>query len=236
MVLLAVSMFHVSSIVAIFGIALLFWGAIFLYIAPTKRIPLAMLLGQTVVTMSNIERIINETGASYPGIYLPPANIKNTESSIVAIPKKPQTPIPTIRELTDGLTASQSECTLIIPPGSALCQLFEREFNKPFSKIGLSQLQKELPKLVVNDMQLAEKLEIHDQENTIIVEITKTVLDGVFGQDDFQPKAQKQVGCLLSSAIACGLAKASGHPVWINNEIHDQQTKTTRVEYKIIQG
>jgi hypothetical protein len=123
----------------------------------------------------------------------------------------------------------------VTPPGSALSRLFEEELGFSFTKADLKQIQNKLPKLLVEDLELAQNAEIQIQDNTVTVEITGSVLDEICRQTDSQPRTHKQVGCLLSSAIACVLAKSAGKPVTIQNETRNQETKTTRIEYKILE-
>jgi hypothetical protein len=235
-VLVIISMFYVSSFLAILGVALFLGGAILLYITPAKQVPITMLNAEAEVSASNIERIINESGMSLPGIYLPPKNLKNADSSIVIIPQKPTITLPSPDEINESLTTNRKDGVLIVPPGSTLSRLFEEELGFSFTKTNLVQVQFKLPKLLVEGLELAEKVEIQIQGNTVTVEITGSILDEICRQTDSQPKAHKQVGCLLSSAIACTLAKATGKPVTIQNENRNQDTKTTRIEYQILEG
>jgi len=236
LVLVIISMFYVSSFLAILGVAFFFWGGILLYITPTKQVPIAMFYAEAEVTTSNIERIINESGMSLTGIYLPPRNLKNADSSLIFIPKKAKIALPSPEEITDRLIVNQKDGVLIVPPGAALCRLFENELNMFFTKLDLKQLQVELPKLLVKDMGLAENAEIQIQGSTVILEISGGILVEICRQTDSQPRTHKQVGCLLSSTIACALAKATGKPIKIQNENRNQVTKTIRVEYQILEG
>ncbi len=235
LVLVIISMFYVSSIIAILGVALFLGGAILLYVTPTRQVPIAMFNAEAEVSASNIERIITESGVSLLGIYLPPRNLKIADSSFVFIPKKPKITLPSPEDITDSLTINRKGGVLIVPTGSALSRYFERELGFSFTKTDLLQLQFKLPKLIVEDLQLAEEVEIQMQGNTVTVEIIGSLLDEICRQTDFQPKTHKQVGCLLSSAIACALAKASGQPLTIQNETRNQETKTTNIEYQILE-
>lgn len=85
-------------------------------------------------------------------------------------------------------------------------------------------------------MELAESVEIQIQGNTVSVEVVGSVLDEVCRQTDSQPRTHRQVGCLLSSAIACTLAKATGKLVTIQNETRNQETETTHIEYQVFEG
>jgi hypothetical protein len=233
-VLIVISIFNISSFLAVFGISLLFWSAIFLYITPTKQVPIEMFYGQAEVTTSNIERIINESGMTLSAIYLPPKNLKNVDSNIVFIPKESNIMLPCADEINNNLITNRKDGVLIVPPGAALCKFFEHELNASFVILGLKRLQAKLPKLLVNDMELAENVEIQSIGNTVILEISGSLFDEC-RQTDFQLKTHKQIGCLLSSAIACALAKAAGKPVIIQNEIHNKEQKTTHVTYRMIE-
>ena len=139
LVLVIISMFYVSSFLAILGVALFFGGAILLYIAPTKQVPIAMLYAEAEVSASNIERIINESGTSLNGIYLPPRNLKTADSSIVFIPQKPKITLPSPDEINDSLITNRKDGVLIVPPGSALSRLFEKDLGFSFTKTNLVQ-------------------------------------------------------------------------------------------------
>ena len=140
LVLVIISMFYVSSFLAILGVALFFGGGILLYIAPTKQVPIAMFYAEEEVSASNIERIINESGMFLPGIYLPPRNLKNADSSIVFIPQKSKITLPSPDEINDNLTTKRKDGVLIVPPGSALSRLFEDKMGFSFTKTNIGQI------------------------------------------------------------------------------------------------
>jgi hypothetical protein len=234
LVLIILSMFQVSSYLAILGVAFFFFGAILLYVTPTKQVPIALLYSEAEVTTSNIERIINEYGMSLTGIYLPPRNLKNQDSNLVVIPQKSKITLSSPDEITDNLTTNRKDGVFIVPPGAALCKFFENELNTSFAKLGLKQLQVKLAKLLV-DIELTENAEIQIQGNTVILEIGKGIFDEICRQTDSKPKTHKQVGCLLDSAVACALTKATGKPVIIQNRKRNQETKSTRLEYEILE-
>jgi hypothetical protein len=228
--LVVVSAFSASSFLAILGVAIIFWGVILLNVTPSKHVPLTWLNASAEAAAANVERLISELNLSERGVYLPPKNLKNTESSLIFIPKTPKTPLPTPDETNEETGA------FITPPGWALSHLFEEELGFSFTKTNLAHVQISLQKLLVEDLELAQNAEIQIQGNMVTLEITGSVLDEICRQTDSQPKTHKQVGCLLSSAIACALARASGKPVTIQNETCNQETKTTKIEYEILEG
>lgn len=230
-----VSAFYVSSLLAILGVSIIFWGIILLYVTPSKHVPLTLFNASHEGTAANIERLILELNLSESGIYLPPRNLKDTESSLVFIPKTPQTPLPTPDEPNQKQLTNQKTGAFVTPPGAALMRIFEEALGDSFTKTELSQIQNKLPKLLTQNLELAENVEIQIQDNTVEVEITGSVLNEICKQTDSQPKTHNQIGCLLSSSIACALAKATGKPTIIQNEIRNQETKTTHITYQILE-
>ena len=234
--LIVLSALNGSSFLAIFGVTIIFWSDIFLYITPSKHVPLTLLKASAEAAADNIERVLSELNLSEKGIYLPPNNLRNIDSSLVFIPKTPKTMLPTPEETNEKQLTNQKTGAFVTPPGSALSRLFEEELGFSFTKTDLSQIQNKLPKLLVEGMDLAESAEIQILGNTLTLEITGSILDEICRQTDSQPKTHRQVGCLLSSAVACVLAKAAGKPVTIQNETRNQETKTTKIEYQILEG
>ena len=72
---------------------------------------------------------------SLTGIYLPPRNLKNVDSNLVVIPQKSQITLPSPDEITDSLITNRKDGVLIVPPGAALCRLFEQELKASFAKL-----------------------------------------------------------------------------------------------------
>ena len=233
--IVAVSAFYASSFLALLGAVLIFWGVILLYVTPSRHMLLTLLNASDEATSANIERLIWELNLSEKGVYLPPQNLKNNESSLVFIPETPKTPLPTPEETNEKLLTNEKTGAFVTPPGSSLSRLFERELGFSFTKTDLNQIQNKLPKLLVEDLELAGNAEIQIQSNAVTMEITGSTLDEIYRQTDSHPKTHMQVGCLLSSAIACALAKATGKPVTIQNETRNQETKTTHIEYQIFE-
>lgn len=234
--LVVISAFYSSSFLAILGVAIITGGGILLYITPSKHVPLTLLNASTEATASNIERLITELNLSGKGVYLPPKNLKSFDSSLIFIPENLETSLPTSESSNEQLFTKEKTGVFITPPGSALSRFFEEKLGYSFTKTNFEEIQSKLPKLLVEDLELAQNVEIQIKGNIVTVKITGSIFDEICRQTDSQPKTHKQVGCLLTSAIACGLAKVTGKPITIQNETRNQETKITRTEYQILEG
>ena len=227
---------YVSSFLAIVGVALIFWGAILLYITPTKQVPITFLTASTETSMSNIERVLSEFKSTEKGIYLPPKNLQDTESSLVFIPKASNQALPKPEETKMATLFNNKLNGLFLTPiGFALSKIFEQKLGSSFTKTDLSYLQKNLSKLLTEDLEITENVEMQIQNNKITFEIKGNIFRNDCQETQKFPKTHNTLGCLLSSSIACGLAKSSGKPIIIEHEEQSKDGKTTKIEYHILE-
>lgn len=227
------STFYASSFLAILGLALVFWGIILSYVTPEKQVPLILLNASADTNYDNIERILTEFNLTEKGIYLPPRNLVNIESSLIFIPQQPNATLPKPEETTEKLISSQRNGLFLSPPGLALSRLLENEFGKSFTKTDLFHLQILLPKLLIENIEIAENVDVQIEEKTITINISGNLLNSACQEISDKQRAHTQVGCLLSSALACVLAKATGKPIVIQKESLIPKTRTTTIEYRI---
>lgn len=83
------STFSSSYVLAFIGLGVTFWGALFLYIKPTKYVKLELLNSTSLSTLANIEKMLANAKANSQGIYLPPKRLQDHTSSLVFVPTKP---------------------------------------------------------------------------------------------------------------------------------------------------
>ncbi len=232
-ILLIFSILHVSSFLAILGISIIFWDTILIYITPTKHVPLTLLEASSTDS-ANIERVLSEFDLVEKGIYLPPKNLHSGESSLVFIPRKPKTTVPIPEESNIKLSSRKEDGILLTPPGLGLMQLFEKNSGVSFSKLDVEKLEPVLQKILIEGLEIMENLEIRLKSNLITIELTNSIFEGICRKTNSQPHTHSQVGCLLTSALACTLTKTVGKPITIQNENKNQQTKTVIVNFLVV--
>ncbi len=233
-VLLVVSIYSSSSLLAVFWVALTFFGAILVYSKPSKRVPFDVLYDETDVSVCNIERILNWFSLSSKGIYLPPANLSNPDSSLVFVPKGSDFTLPSVDEVADNFETGRKDGVLIVPPGLVLCRLFERELKVSFSSFDLRQLKVELPMLLVETLELAKGFEMSVNGNVVIVDIRESAFDRESLNRTILPRTRECVGSPLCSAIACVLAKCARVPVRVGDETRVEESKTLRATFELM--
>ena len=231
---LIISIRYASSFLALLGFALVFWSAILLYLTPSKPVLLQLLSATGEPGIANIERILDENNLYQQGIYLSGKiiNEQNHNSCLLFIPKDQnytlQKDFSSFKRNNFGV--------YITPPGEAICKLFEKHAKISFNETSLDELKSILPKILSTDLAFVEAIDIQDTQSTITIEITRNIFEGICDETNTYPRTHKQVGCLLTSALACVLAKALGKPLVFEKEARDLQQGITQIQYRIITG
>ncbi len=231
LVMLVISALNGSSFLAILGVSVAFWSMLLLFFTPTTHAFTALFQASASASGSNIERSLIEFNSPEKGVYLPPQNLRNFDSSLVFIPKTPQTALPQSNETNDRLFTEEKTGLLLTPPGLALSVLFEHELGLSFRKINLSQMQQILTKLI-RDLKLADNVQVRIQDRNISLEIAGSIFNNLCKDtENTQPRTHSQVGCILTSAFACAFAKASDKPITIQKDTLNPETKALIIEY-----
>jgi hypothetical protein len=234
LVSLLVAATYSSSILAFIGLSLTNWGALLLYLAPSKQVSIELLEATTMSGAANIEKLLESMETSFKGVYLPPRFLKDFDSSLIYVPSTEDQHLPLPEEVKEEKLFSKNPNGLFLtPPGIGLSKLIEKKLETSFTRMNLEELLQRLPKPLVEDLEIAQDINTQIEGNSITVEITDNALKNLCTETRKLPKLHKTVGCPLSSALACALAKSTGKPVTIENEEEIQEKKTTKILYHI---
>jgi len=233
---LTASILYSSSTLAFIGLGLTFWGSLFLYIRTEKPIQQALIDKTASPPLTTLNQIITELGFKGQAVYLPPEYLKDPESSKVFIAKQEKTNLPTPKQVQkqEKMFFKKPEGILITPPGADLANLFEKTLDTSFTRIDLPYLERNLPGLLIEDMEIAENVEIQTKENRIYVKLENSIYKGTHRETEKLPEATTSIGCPICSAIACAIAKAAGKPVKIENHQTSEDGKTITTEYRLL--
>jgi hypothetical protein len=210
------------------------WGALLFYLTPTKYVNLELLSATSSSSFANIERVLSSNEVYCKGIYLPPKRLKDYQSSLVFIPRKADEPLPKPEETDQEKVHTENPGGLFLtPPGLALSRLFEKKLQTSFTEVGLPYVQKELPRLF-EELEITKNMGVKSEGNTVDVEMSNHIFKNLCEETRKFPKTHETVGCPLSSAIACVLAKTTGRPVTIEKEMQNLDG-STRIKYRLLE-
>jgi len=256
LIALAFSIIYTSSILAFIGLGLTFWGALTLYITTEKYVKEILLNSTLLPTLANMDKILTELGYQGKAVYLPPKYLKDPETSKVYIPKNKNARLPTpeeIQQQEDKIFLKNPEAALIIPPGFSLSKLFEKTLGTSFTKVDLEYIQQNLSKLFIEDLEIAENIEIQtkpskaakeltdsvsliqSKNDTIHVKIANSIYKDICKEARSLKHICGSIGCPLCSAIACALTKATGKPIVMETLQTSEDGKIIEATYRVLE-
>jgi hypothetical protein len=237
-VALTVSIIYTSSVLSIIGLGLIFWGIIFTYIRTEEYTKKALLDAIASSELTTLNQIIKELDYEGDAIYLPPKYLKDTEDYKVYVPKQKETRLPTpdeTRTQEQQIFMKNSSGLLLTPPGAELTKLFEKTLDTNFTRVDLKYLQQKMPKLFIDDLEIAQNFEIETENNRIHVKIQNSQFKTLSSQTNQSSNTHCTLGSSLSSAIACAIAKTAGKAVIVEKEQTSEDGIDTTIAYRILE-
>jgi len=233
---LVTSIVYSSSILAFVGLGLTFWGALLLYIKPTKYVKTSLLDSTAISSLKTIDQIITDLNYKGKAIYLPPRYVKELKGGKVFIPSKKDLAMPPVEEIAEEkvfLKNPKGMC--LTPPGLGLVNLYENELGKDFAEVDLNYLQNNLPKLFVEGLEIAEDLEINIENNTIKAKITGSINKDLCNETRELPNICSSIGCPICSSIAIALTRATGKSVIIEKTEVPEDGETIETSFRLLE-
>jgi hypothetical protein len=253
---LLASIYYASSILAFIGLGLTFWGAILVFIRTEEYAKKSLLNASIQPSLTTLNQLIKELDYKGTAIYLPPKYFQAPANVKIYIQKTKGTRIPTpeeIQKIEKQLFAQNPQSLLLTPPGAGLTMLFEETLETSFIRLNPEDLQNTLQKLLVEDLEIAENIEIQTETaqaskkednhayliqtkvETTHVKITNTIYKDTCNEARKLSHICSTVGCPLCSAIACAIAKTSGKPLTIEKTECTENGRVIEAYYRFIE-
>ena len=252
---LAISIIYESTILAFIGLGLTFWGILSLYISLERYVKQTILTSTTIPSLMNLDQILSELKYEGKPIYLPPKYSRNFETTRIFIAKNKRSKLPTAEEIQqqgEKIFLKDPEAALITPLGLSLSKLFEKTLGTTFTKADLEYLQQNLPKLLIEDLEIAENVEIETKykdtdeitdsvsenriKNAIVhVKITNSIFKDICKENRKLSHICSTIGCPLCSAIACALTKATGEPIVMERFQTSEDGEIIETTYQVLE-
>jgi len=227
-----------ASVMAVIGLALTFWGVFFFFLTPTSLVKADILDSASYSLVENVRRLVSEFGLKGKGVFLPPRYLEDLSGGLVFIPAKDEIYVPTIGEVgkaRDRLLLKNPSGVCLVPSGVALANLFERELGTRFAKVDLEYLIRNLPKVFVEALEIAEDFDMGAEGGSVHVRIRGSVYKDLCDEFRGLSRVCGSFGCPLCSSIACALARASGRPVVMDGNEFSQDGNVMDVYYRVLE-
>jgi len=241
---LVFSMYSESQILALIGLGLTFWGALFLLLKPVNFVEGSLLYNSAVSTYLTIDRIIGDFEYKGKGYYIPPYPkdvylpdyLKGLKASVVFISAEKDATMPSIEEMAKGKFISRTpKGVLLTPPGLGILTQIEEKLKLDFTKIELNELCAVLPTLILQDLNLAKEMAMELKGDQVHLKIVGSLYKDLYSvRNNF--KSVDLLGCPIASAVACVLAETSGRTVTIQKKQVSPDGLAVDVWYRMVQG
>jgi len=241
---LVFSIYSESQVTALIGLGLTFWGVLFLFLKPAKHVDASLLYSASIPAYLTTDRIIKELEGKGKAYYIPPYPkdvylpdyLKGLKETVVFVSAEEHIKMPPIEELAKGKFISKnSEGVLLAPPGLGLLTQIEQQFNLDFTKMELNDLCTVLPRIILQDLNLAKDMAMEPKKDQIYLRIIDSLYKNFYSVQN-NLKSVDLLGCPIVSACACALAKTSGKTVTIQKQQVAPDGMTIEAWYSIMQG
>ena len=225
------SLFYSSTILALIGLGLTFWGVVLLYTRPHPYVRSDLMDSTALSSFRTIDRVMTGLGYREKGVYIP---VGNPEKVIVLVPSEPLTRIPKPQEILERTFLENPKGVIITPPGLSLAALIEKELAADFEKLTLHDLSKRLARPLVENLEVAQDFDMNVNGEHVEVKMVDSIYTNFCSQLRRTTKYASSLGCPICSAIACILAMVTRRPVSFEQEEFSPDRRTLKASYRII--
>jgi hypothetical protein len=243
--LLVFSVLYNWQVVAFIGLGFVLWGAIFSLAKPGKYVDGNILDSTANTVYSTLDRMINDLKFNGHGYYIPsypqkaylPEYYRSLKDSIVFIADENFNGLPALEELASGkFISEQNRGVFITSPGSGLLNQIENQLNIDFSTVPPAELCNVLPRCMTEFYNFAKEMNLQVMdESTVRLNMAGLLYEGLYKPEDM-PKSVSLLGCPVTSAVACALAKSSGKTVMIKEQQFWPNISGVEVVFILIRG
>ncbi len=240
---LVFSVYSASQILALIGLGLTFWGALFIFLKPKALVEGSLLYNTAISAYLTTDRIVDDFKYKGKGYYIPPypkdvylpEYLKGLKASVVFISAKNTSEMPSIEEIAKGKFLSKSkEGVLVTPPGSGILTQIEENLKVDFSKMELNELCEVLPTNIMQDLNLAKEVAMKLSGDQVQLKMFNSLYKNFYSLRS-NLKSVSILGCPIASAVACALAINSGRTVTIQKHQTSPDGSVIEVWYRIVQ-
>ena len=241
---LALSVYGDSSVLAFIGLGLTFWGALFFFVRPMKYVKGSLLDSTAISSYSTLDRIIKDLGYKGKSFYIPPypkdvylpEYLVGLKDMIVFISADSGAGMPSIEEMAKSrFLLENPKGICVAPPGLGLLTQIEKELEREITKLSLSELCESLPKLILENLQLAKDVEMEPKDNQVYLKLFDSIYKNLYSRES-NLRSVHFLGCPIASAVAGAIAKTTGKIVTIQRDEMSADGQTIHVWYRIIES
>jgi hypothetical protein len=232
-IILAASFLYNSTVLAFIGLGLILWGALFSITRSSKYINMKFFDSVNASLLMAIDEALREMKYAYKGVYLPPQGLEDFKDLTLLIPNKEMAQLG-IESIIQGKAPGNPHGMYITPPGQGLLALYEEEMGTDFSRTALNDLEDNMAKVLIEKLEILEKIEITIHENEVNVKMIGSNIGDLCNQLTLKTEVCQRIGDPLSSSIACVLTKVTSKAVIIEKLNPSSDGNKVDISYRLL--
>jgi len=179
-----------------------------------------------------LRQLVDEMGYRGKGIYMPPRTLREHGTSTLIMPRSTEPTVPAVEKVVEPAAPFGNPAGLVLtPPGLGLARLIQKELGRDLSTADLGYLANNLPKVIIEDLEMADDVEIEPSGDRVLVRLKRPLLTVRTGE-----KAELEELDYLPSAIACILTWTTGKPITIENLTISKDGQITEARFRILEA
>ena len=232
MIALIAALVFASTISTFIGLGLTLWGMLSFFIQPSSYVKADLMNAAAISSLKTIDLMMVGMGYGEKGVYVP---AKDLEKVAVFVPSEPFSYIPDESDIKDEMFLSNPHGLLVPPPGLALAALIQNKLGFKLKNCGVEALIEALPKVLVEDLEIAKDVEIEVDQNAVRFKLYDSIYSD-FCSEVRETSRRCGLGCPMCSALASILAIATGKVVSYEEDKMSDDHKVTESVYRLIGG
>ncbi len=220
-----------SSVFALIGLGLTFWGFLFIFVRPSGYARSELVDSTALSSIQTIDRIVYEMGLHGKGIYVPG---QGREGVRLFVPAEKDVIVPPNDLTEDSVFHSNPKGLVMVPPGLELAKFFFERLSGRKGPLTIKRLQRELPSLLTSDLDIMEAFEIKVDGNKVLTRSVNSLYSDFCDEIRLKTRVCSAFGCPICSSVGCLLVAATSRPVMLENEESSSDGRTNTVVYTIL--
>ena len=161
---------------ALVGLGMIFWGMIVGYITSGEYVKLEVLESTNLSYLETLNEIVQKLHSKETAVFLPSKYLSNSKSNMIYFTENKTSELQSISEkMLETENNQGSKSRLMIAPGNQLLRLFEKTLGKKFTDGDFSFFETNIPRLLINELEIAQNVTIKIEENIVRVEIKNLI-------------------------------------------------------------
>ncbi len=228
---LITSYFHDSLILTVIGLGLTFWGALFLYITHVRTVPEDIISAMPISMIKALDKLLAELGYNGRCNFIYPRSLGGLTKGYIFL--SAENSVPDNNELMREIVFHNNPKGILLPaPSHSMVDLYEKILDLNFALADMKYLAQNLPKLLVEDLKLADQMSMTHNGNSVRVNIVGRSLAALCDNITRNTVNGERLGCPICSSLALVFAKTSGRPVLIKSS--KASTEGIKITYELV--